>query len=583
LNLGFIYMIDDGTNPTLQDPVVYDNRTNRDTVPYETLDLTSVKVYSYKNSAGTDPEVTTYPTYQSETHDNILATAVYADMDDGKVLTKEYINETGWINRLTVNLDSGAYDFDFSKLAFQKYGKDLSYAVSQNGEAVDTAAAVPVSVGTVMYDITVTDNIFYDQNGERVEKTETYTYPFYLSGTETTKAAPVLAATAWEDGLCVATSKGGTWHGAAPALEGVQITYWSVAEGQYKTILLSDYTPETVGQQNGTNTTWNYSPENGDFTLTVTGGQVHSSKKVYAMPVVVDCNGTNKLYFVASSSTGLVNTGNSARTVPVSYVFEDKNQGTLSFSHSWSVAEDQNNEYSYTDFCAGTLTSAGDDSGCFTSDTLITMADGSQKAIQDITLDDRILSYNFFTGETESQDVALLVYHGEDTYPVANLTFSDGTTLKIIADHGVFDYDLNKYVYLTVDNMTDYIGHTFVKPVGGTYELVTLESAYQTEETTGAYSITSAGNANAFAQGVLTVAPPDDFYNWIQMGDQLRYDTVAFQKDVQTYGLYTYDDFKEYVAYEQFVELNGAYLKIPVEKGIFTWDYIVRLIDRYVK
>ncbi|MBQ7792407.1 MAG: hypothetical protein IJ367_02820, partial [Clostridia bacterium] len=108
LNLGFIYMVED-MGAKLNDPVVYDNRVNKEEVPYQSLDLTSVKVYSYTNANGTDPEVATYPTYQSEAQGNILATAVYADADDGKVLTKEYIIETGWVNRLTVNLDSGAY------------------------------------------------------------------------------------------------------------------------------------------------------------------------------------------------------------------------------------------------------------------------------------------------------------------------------------------------------------------------------------------------------------------------------------------------------------------------------------------
>ncbi len=246
------------------------------------------------------------------------------------------------------------------------------------------------------------------------------------------------------------------------------------------------------------------------------------------------------------------------------------------------VSESAAGTYTFTMPASNVTVSASSSGGCFTADTLITMADGSKKAVKDITLDDTILSYNFFTGETEATKVALLVNHGEDTYPVANLTFSDGTTLKIIADHGVFDYDLNEYVYLTVENMGEYIGHTFVKMNADGYELVTLEQAEKTEKTTVAYSLTSAGNGNAFAEDMLTMAPPGDFYNWIEMGEKLRYDTETFQKDMETYGLYPYEDFKDLVTYEQFIELNGAYLKIPVEKGIFTWDYIVELIGLYV-
>ncbi len=582
LNLGFIYMIEDGSNPVLSDPVVYDNRVNKAEVPYKTLDMTSVKVYSYTNGNGTDNEVATYPTYKSTQNGSILATATYGECDENKVFTKEYVNEIGWVNRFTANLDRGAYSFDFSKLNLQKYGKELSYTVTKDGVAVDTTKKIPVTVGTAEYEITVTDNLFYNQNGERLDKTVIYTCPLYLSGTESNKDAPSLAASDWEAGLCVATKKGSTWSGAAPALQGVKIRYWSVAEGDYKTVLLSDFTPQTVGKQNGTDTTWTYTPENEDFILTVTGGQVHSSNKVFAMPVVVDVNGVNKLFFVASSSSGLVNSGNTARNVPVSYTFEDKNGKKLGFSHTWSVAEDKTAPYSYSDFCNGSLTLA-EDNGCFTADTLITLADGTQKAIKEITTEDRILTYNFLTGKTEAKEVALVVNHGVAEYPVANLTFSDDTTLKIIAEHGLFDYDSNKYVYLTVDNMEEYIGHTFVKMQEDGYELVTLEKAGKTTEVIGAYSLTSADNLNAIAENMLTVAPPDDFYNWMPMGDKLRYDADALQKDIQTYGLYTYDDFCDYVTYEQFMKLNGAYLKIPVEKGIFDWDYILELIELYVK
>lgn len=220
--------------------------------------------------------------------------------------------------------------------------------------------------------------------------------------------------------------------------------------------------------------------------------------------------------------------------------------------------------------------------GCVTPDTFIMLSDGTQKRVDELTFADKLLAWDFFTGSYVEKDIALLVNHGEDSYQVANLEFSDGNVLRIIGDHGIFDYDLNKFVYLTVDNMHEYIGHHFVKyAADGNYDIVTLTNAFETEEYTSAWSITSADSSNAFASGLLTVAPPEDFYNWIEMGGKLIYDVEQFQKDVETYGLYTYDDFKEYVTYEQFVDWNGAYLKVAVEKGYFTFDYILELIELY--
>lgn len=221
-------------------------------------------------------------------------------------------------------------------------------------------------------------------------------------------------------------------------------------------------------------------------------------------------------------------------------------------------------------------------SGCLTPDTLITLADGTQKRIDELTFGDKILSYDFFTGQYVEKEIALLVNHGEDMQHIINLQFSDGTLLKLIGEHGVFNYDLNRYVYITADNIQDYIGHRFVQQdLDGRYNVVTLKDGYVTREYTSAWSITAAGTSNAFASGLLTIAPPDDFYNWIAMGDKLRYDTERFAENVEKYGLYSYEVFADYVTYEQFVAFNGAYLKIPVEQGVFTFEYILELIDLY--
>jgi len=66
------------------------------------------------------------------------------------------------------------------------------------------------------------------------------------------------------------------------------------------------------------------------------------------------------------------------------------------------------------------------------------------------------------------------------------------------------------------------------------------------------------------------------------MADKLRYDVEAFNNDVNTYGLYDYSVFEPYgMSYEVFTSFNIAYFKIPVSKGIFTFDYIITLFNTY--
>ena len=55
------------------------------------------------------------------------------------------------------------------------------------------------------------------------------------------------------------------------------------------------------------------------------------------------------------------------------------------------------------------------------------------------------------------------------------------------------------------------------------------------------------------------------------------------QEDIEKYGLYTYDDFSEYVTYEQFIAFNGPYLKVLVGRGVLTFEQILDLIATYVQ
>ena len=219
---------------------------------------------------------------------------------------------------------------------------------------------------------------------------------------------------------------------------------------------------------------------------------------------------------------------------------------------------------------------------CFAKGTPILLADGSYKNIEDITYSDRIMTWNFYTGEYEARPIAIIVDHGEQEYKVTDLQFENGNVVSIIADHGFFDWDLNKFVYLTAENYEAYIGHRFALSELGGFSPVKLVNGCTYIKTTNAYSLTSVQNYNAIANGVLTAPPPGEFYNWVEMGERLRFDVEAFDADVERYGLYGFEVFEPYgIPYETFVAFNGPYLKIPVEKGIFDFNFIIDLFNQY--
>lgn len=573
LNLGFAYMPESLTS-AVNATTITDNRTDKDTVPYDYAEVSILNgktyVYSYKNTNGTLGSYKTESEYAPNKQSDII-TVTYADTADGLTTGKSY-STGGWIYELNVDLDKlPAYALDFSKLSMNINGVTVT-DLKVDGNA-KPGSPVAVTAGGTTYTLTAT-----------VDGKE-YTAVYKVTGTETSKESPSLVASNYEAGLCVASSYGGTWHGAAPALEGIQVKYWSVAESQYKTITLSDYTPTTAGKQNGTNTTWTYSPDNGDFTLTLTGGQVHSSNNVYAMPVVCD----GKLYFVAASSNGLVNSGNSARTIPVSYTFKDNNNGdVLTFSHTWSVEENQDEQYKYSDFCNGTLTKLEEgSSSCITPDTLITLADGTQKRVDSLTGDEQLLVWNLETGKYDTAPIVFVDSEEEAEYEIIHLYFSDGSDVKVISEHGFFDVNLGKYVYIDANNYADYIGHKFVKEgkiARNTWKTAKLEKVVLEKEVTTAWSPVTFEHLCYYTNGMLSMPGGiDGLFNIFEVNTRtMRYDAKQMEADIETYGLFIFEDFDGLIPEEAFAAFNGQYLKVAIGKGLLTWEDIYRLAERYV-
>jgi hypothetical protein len=228
-----------------------------------------------------------------------------------------------------------------------------------------------------------------------------------------------------------------------------------------------------------------------------------------------------------------------------------------------------------------TITLSCNSKSCFASGTMILLADGTQKAIEEIQSGDMILSWNFITGNLEAMPVSLYWDHGEGVYNIINLEFSNDSVVRVITTHGFFDYDNNEFIYITEENYLNYIGHQFVAyDASGTYTIVKLTNAYITTEQTGCYSLRSACNDNAFAGGLLSLTMEDvkGLLTYFEVGDNLKYDAEKMQADIDRFGLFTYEEWAEYVSYEEFVALNGQYFKILIGKGILTMEDIYSLI-----
>jgi len=223
---------------------------------------------------------------------------------------------------------------------------------------------------------------------------------------------------------------------------------------------------------------------------------------------------------------------------------------------------------------------------CVTPDTLITLADGTQKEIQYVTDEDIFIVWDFFNEEFAYVPGAVLINHGEGIYTIITLTFDDGTVLKVVGMHGLYSKDLNNWVYIDKDNVDSFVGTTFVKTDGELLSEIKLISYTITEEYTAAYSMFTALHYNCFFENILTLTPSmfegQNYYIMFEMGEGMKYDEEKMQKDIETYGLYTYEDFAEYVTYEQFIGFNAAYFKVAVGKGYITYEQLIESIYAYV-
>lgn len=226
------------------------------------------------------------------------------------------------------------------------------------------------------------------------------------------------------------------------------------------------------------------------------------------------------------------------------------------------------------------------DSVCITKGSKITLYDGTQKNIEDINSDDILLVFNHITGKFEGAPASYVIHKNSEEmlYRVIKLQFLNGKEVHIVGEHGFYDIDLKKYVYINEENVIEFIGHAFASTNDIENMTTTTLVGYEiVEEVTSIYSPITYSYLNCFVDGILTITNfSDGLINMFEFGDDMCYDAEKMQADIEKYGLYTYEDFAEYATLEQFNAFNGKYLKVSVEKGLITYDELINLLKTFL-
>ena len=248
------------------------------------------------------------------------------------------------------------------------------------------------------------------------------------------------------------------------------------------------------------------------------------------------------------------------------------------------TASDGAEYYYYIGYHALSQNYSDSDPPCVTEDTLITLADGTQKRVDQLTGKEQLLVWNLETGKLDSAPIMFIDSEERTINEVIHLYFSDGTEVKVMAEHGFWDYDLNKYLYLD-KNASMYIGHTFAKQDGDKLTKVKLVGVDIKSEMSKAYSPVTVGHLCYFVNGMLSMpGGVGGLFNIFDVDPTtMTYDYEAMQRDIEKYGLFTYEEMNAIVplSEEMFIAAGGKYLKISIGKGNMTIDDLIYMVNRY--
>ena len=266
----------------------------------------------------------------------------------------------------------------------------------------------------------------------------------------------------------------------------------------------------------------------------------------------------------------------------------DRDLGTVTFSVPAAATFADKYELTLSE-SSGEGGSGFDFNICLAEGTMIRMADGSTKAIEDLEVGDMVLAFNHLTVEYEPTRVWMTPHTelGSKLYRVTTLTFSDGSALKIAGEHGLFDRTLGKYVFINERNYEDYLGHEFsaisVTASGVADKKVTLVSVSEKSEITRIYSPVTENQLNIVAEDLLTVTSMmgygDAVMNLFDYDPDMGYNKAAMAADIDKYGVYGYDDFADLLPQEVFYKVPLEVMKVAVGKGLISYEEVRQIIE----
>lgn len=144
---------------------------------------------------------------------------------------------------------------------------------------------------------------------------------------------------------------------------------------------------------------------------------------------------------------------------------------------------------------------------CLAEGTMITLADRTRKAIENITYEDKLLVWDFDNGcFAEAKPLWIKKKQAAQEYNL--IKFDNGVELKTILDHRIFNMESQRFTY-TMNEEDTPIGTTTFLEDGTTAKIVERKVI---RETINYYNIITDYHMNLFANGILTSLRLNNLY-----------------------------------------------------------------------
>ncbi len=578
-NLGIIYLnnVDANVNNNTGLPYKFGNVSmlNQDGKVYSLQEATSEQIYSNCENADRSTVNGDYiPRFDFDLGNQEISY-------DGSEDTRYLYGDKNCVTALYQDGDD-ALTLDLTKLATIYKYDGINYAVTavckdSSGNALTATNGVVTlsALGSYTLEFTVNDNIFYNNMGETISKsiTRTYAVPLNL----TVKAADI---------------KNAVVNITKTALDGV---YTTVNLTDYKLrINFLDAISVTDYDNTGAGTTVDLTSNIASATLTPDNVNVFTTASTITITYndgrVLTVNLSKISGSSAGTKTAVIKTDGDVYFITDGALNDKPTEASsqnictiTSVSYTGNSGSEVTNDTDVTvTWALGS--SSGSDTSCLAEGTLITLADGTKKPVEELRQGDMVMSFDHLTGKLTAENVIIVVRTYSEHYYKNTFVFDDGTELVTINEHGIFDLDLNKYVNIDHLNYEQFIGHNFVAvDAYGNISTKKLVDVVTVEDGGYKYDIVTNGTLNYVAEDTLSVTHVlVDVINSFDFGTNLMYDAEKMQADIEKYGLYDFSEWEEYCDISVFEEYNIPVMKVGISKGLYTKEYIIGLINTYV-